>query len=61
MEKNNNEGVFFLDGWDGTGQGGYFLRNNLKDFVEKLNQSGKRMIGIKYDGTYNLEIIVEDI
>jgi len=50
---------FWLDGWDGEARGGFFLRNSLKLFFDKLKDNGLKPVGIKYDGTYNLEIIVE--
>jgi len=54
-----NDKIFWLEG-DYTGRGGYFLKNPLKEFFEKLEAEGLKPVGIKYDGTYNLEIIVED-
>lgn len=51
--------IFWLDGFNGYAEGGYFLRNDLKDFFKKLEERGIRPVGIRYDGSYNLEIIVE--
>lgn len=53
--------IFWADIPEATGkaQGGYFLRNTLKDFFEKLEGEGKKIVGIKFDGSYNLEILVE--
>lgn len=59
MENDDKDLTFWLDNFDGTGQGGYFLRNNLKDFFDKLKEKGINPVGIRYDGSYNLEIIVE--
>ena len=41
---------------------GLFIRNDLKEFVERVEEDGtERVIGIIYDGTYNLEILTEKI
>lgn len=52
--------IFWLDKFKGNAKGGYFIRNNLKEFFDKLLEKGINPIAIKYDGSYNLEIIVED-
>lgn len=53
-----NDMIFWLDKFEGEAEGGYFVRNDLKDMIEKLKKNGKIPVGIKYDGSYNLEIIV---
>jgi hypothetical protein len=41
---------------------GLFVRNDLKEIVEKIEVDGTtRVIGVIYDGTYNLEILTEKI
>jgi len=41
---------------------GLFVRNDLKEIVEKVEKDGTtRVIGVIYDGTYNLEILTEKI
>ena len=41
---------------------GLFIRNDLKEFVERVEKDGtERVIGVIYDGTYNLEILTEKI
>ena len=41
---------------------GLFVRNDLKEIVERVEKDGiERVIGIIYDGTYNLEILTEKI
>ena len=52
--------IFWLEDFEGSAQGGYFIRNMLKDFFIKLEESGKTPVGIKYDGSYNLEILVKN-
>lgn len=54
-----NPGMFWMDDFKGTAVGGYFVRNNLKQFIEKLNEHGRKVVGIKFDGSFNLEVIVE--
>jgi hypothetical protein len=54
------EQLFWLEHWEGKAKGGFFVRNDLKKFVEKLEASGYKLVGLKYDGTYNLECIVEE-
>ena len=54
------EKVFWKDDFTGKARGGYFVRNSLKEFFDKLEEKGINPVGIKYDGTYNLEIIVEE-
>lgn len=51
---------FWLDG-DYTAQGGYFVRNNLKDFFDMLIKDGKEPVGIAVDlESFNLEVIVKE-
>ena len=41
---------------------GLFVRNDLKEIVERVEKYGtERVIGVIYDGTYNLEILTEKI
>lgn len=54
-----NEILFWKDG-DYTAKGGYFVRNNLKDFLQTLKDSGLEPVGIKVDmDSFNLEVIVK--
>ena len=55
----SEENIFWLDKWEGKAQGGYFIRNDLFQFFAKLEESGKKPIGIKVDDGWNLEIIIE--
>lgn len=52
--------IFWLDKWEGKSKGGYYLRNPLKEFFEKLVEKDFKIVGIIYDGSYNLEILVEE-
>jgi len=51
--------VFWFDGWEGKARGGYFIRSGLKEFFDRLKAEGLNPVGIVYDNSYNLEIIVE--
>ena len=53
-------GLFWLDGFNGTASGGFFIRNNIKEFITRLNETGRKVVGFKLDGSFNLEVIVED-
>ena len=53
------EKTFWLVGFSGEAQGGYFIRNDLFKFFDKLKSQGLDPVGIKYDGTWNLEIIIK--
>ena len=50
---------FWKDG-EYAAQGGYFVRNNLKEFIQKIIDSGKEPVGIIVDlESFNLEVIVK--
>ena len=53
------ETIFWIDNYTGEAQGGYFVRNDLFEFLERLKEKGIKPVGIKCDGSWNLEIIVE--
>lgn len=44
------------------GVGGYFLRSDAGPFIQRLNDAGKRVVGIKFDpdSPRNLEFITEE-
>ena len=52
--------MFWKDG-DYTAKGGFFVRNNLKEFMNKLIEAGYEPVGIKVDlDSFNIEIIVKE-
>jgi len=51
--------TFWLDGFEGSTVGGYFIRNPLKEFFKTLEDKGLKPVGIVVDDSYNMEIIVE--
>jgi ABC-type Fe3+-citrate transport system substrate-binding protein len=52
------EHIFWKDG-DFEARGGIFVRSELRNFFDKLKESGLNPVGIKIDDTLNLEVIVE--
>lgn len=55
------EKIFWLEEWDGEARGGLYVRNPLKEIVERMEKENKNLVGIKYDGSYNLELIFEEM
>ncbi len=54
-----NEILFWKDG-DYSAKGGYFVRNDLKNFLKTLVDAGLEPVGIKVDmESFNLEVIVK--
>ena len=51
--------IFWLDGWEGKAEGGYFIRNDLFKFLARLQESNRTPVGIAIDDSWNLEVIVE--
>ena len=46
----------------GNANGTIFVRNDIKDTIERIESTNKdRVVGIVYDGTYNLEILTQPI
>jgi hypothetical protein len=55
---NETELYFFKDG-DYDTQGGFFVRSDLKVFINKLIEAGHEPVGIKVDlDSFNLEVLV---
>ena len=55
---NETELYFFKDG-DYDAQGGFFVRSDLKVFINKLIEAGHEPVGIKVDlDSFNLEVLV---
>jgi hypothetical protein len=53
------EHTFFKDG-DYEAVGGFYIRNDLKKFINTLKESGLNPVGLKVDDkSFNLEVIVE--
>ena len=58
MESNRTQ-RFWLDGFEGKAAGGFFIRNDLVKTIERLESQGKKVVGVTFDGTWNLELIVQ--
>ena len=50
---------FWLDEFNGQAAGGLFIRNDLVKTIKRLEEQGKKVVGIGFDGTWNLELIIE--
>ena len=58
-EEKQNKIEFWKDG-KYNAKGGYFIRNNLKDFFQTLMDNGLEPVGIQVDmESYTLEVIVK--
>ena len=52
--------IFWADNYTASeAKGGYYLRNPLKEFIESLEKEGETPVAIKFDGSFNLEILVK--
>lgn len=46
----------------GAAEGGMFFRNDLVEHIKKIEADGtKRVVGVVYDETYDLEILTQTI
>lgn len=42
-------------------EGGYYYRSDIKDFIQRLKDINKEVVGIVFDDTYNIEFITKEI
>ena len=62
MSEPKEERVFLDITRQSAQNSGLFVRNDLKEVIERVENDGTtRVIGIIYNGTYNLEILTEKI
>jgi len=62
MSEPKEQRVFLDITRQGAQNSGLFVRNDLKEIVDRIEVDGTtRVIGVIYDGTYNLEILTEKI
>ena len=55
---NETELIFFKDG-DYDAVGGYYIRSEIKTFINKLIEAGHEPVGIKVDlESFNVEVLV---
>jgi|TARA_Y100000401_G_C8146459_1_gene137450 hypothetical protein len=56
----DREQLFWLDEFkDGNAKGGFYVRNDLVKTIKRLEAQGQEVVGLKYDGTFNLELIIK--
>ena len=41
--------------------GGYYYRSDIIDFVKRLKEDNKQVVGIAVDNSYNIEFITKEI
>ena len=51
--------IFWTDGFTGETYSVYPLRNDLKKFIERIPDT-EEVVGIVYDGSFNLEILTAE-
>ena len=70
MEPDREEQVFWLDGWEGNvnisaahntlqARSGLYFRCDLIKAVKRAEEAGLKVVGIGFDGTWNINIITE--
>ena len=53
--------IFWMDKFEGIPSSVYPFRCNLKEAIEQVeSKTNERVIGILYDGTYNVELLTEN-
>jgi hypothetical protein len=56
---NETEMIFWKDG-DYDAQGGFYIKREIKTFINKLIEAGHKPVGIKIDlESFNVEVFVE--
>ena len=51
--------MFWKEGFTGDGgKGGFFVRNDLPDFMGKVEAQGFKIVGIRIDSHFQLELLV---
>ena len=55
------DSIFWKDGWEGEAKGGiYFRAFDLNKFINNLEIKGESVVGIKFDDSNNIELIIEE-
>ncbi|MBU2638336.1 MAG: hypothetical protein KJ955_05155 [Nanoarchaeota archaeon] len=61
MAENKKTGEFWLDSFNGNTKGGIFFRAfDLVQFIENVEKQKGKVVCIKFDGSYNIELITEE-
>lgn len=54
------EKIFWLKDREGAGWGGIYFRDaDLVEFIKKVEKKVGKVIGIKFNGSYDIELITE--
>ena len=59
MDPDRKPQTYWLNDWEGKAQGGYYVRSDLVKSIQKLEEQGLKVVGIEFDGTWNLQLITE--
>ena len=52
--------IFWVDKFEGRPSSAYPFRCNLKEAIEQVeSETNEKVVGILYDGTYNVELLTE--
>jgi hypothetical protein len=55
----NQQDIFWKDGDFGDCVGGFYIKNNLKEFIDKCKETGLNPVGLKVDEDGIVEVIVQ--
>ena len=53
--------IFWKDGFEGKASGGYYFRAfDLVKFFKRLKDEGKEVVGLEFDDTNNVNVIIKE-
>ena len=53
--------IFWKDGFEGKASGGYYFRAfDLVKFFKRLKDYGKEVVGLEFDDTNNVNVIIKE-
>lgn len=60
MMAEKKKGIFWLENFEGKAKGGIYYRAfDLINFIQKVEETKGKVVGIKFDGDSNIELIYE--
>jgi hypothetical protein len=59
MNPDRKPQTYWLNDWEGKARGGLYVRNDLVNHIKKLEEQGLKVVGVEFDGTWNLQLITE--
>jgi len=59
MDSDRKPQTYWLNEWEGKARGGYYVRSDIVQSIKKLEKTGLKVVGIEFDGTWNLQLITE--